>query len=103
MAIYVFIFVFLGALFWVNLLVGVIIDNYNQIVADMGTDTMLTDSQKQWLDVLKLRALGKEGDKKKEYPDNPIRRALFKFVMYPAFEYTIMACIMMNVAVRACT
>ena len=103
MAIYVFIFVFLGALFWVNLLVGVIIDNYNQIVADMGTDSMLTDSQKQWLDVLKLRALGKEGDKKKEYPDNPIRRVLFKFVMYPAFEYTIMACIMMNVAVLACT
>ena len=103
MALYVFIFVFLGALFWVNLLVGVIIDNYNQIVSDMGSENLLTDSQKQWLDVLKLRAIGKQGDKKKDLPENPIRRALFKIVMHPVFEYTIMGCILLNVLVLACT
>ena len=101
MAIYVFAFVFLGSLFWVNLLVGVIIDHYNALIAEMGSDNLLTEDQKKWMDVLKIRKLDKEQKKKDALPDNKVRAAAWRLAFHPAFEVGIMACIVLNVLVMA--
>lgn len=47
---YVIVFVFLGAFFWVNLLVSVIIDHYSQMVAEQ-EDLIVSKEQKEWIKV----------------------------------------------------
>ena len=45
MGLYVIVFVFIGSFFWVNLLVGVIIDHYSQLISEEGNGVMLTPEQ----------------------------------------------------------
>ena len=82
-------------------IVGVIIDHYNALIAEMGSDNLLTEDQKKWMDVLKIRKLDKEQKKKEALPDNKVRAAAWRLAFHPAFEATIMACIVLNVLVMA--
>ncbi|KAL0023530.1 hypothetical protein WJX79_008642 [Trebouxia sp. C0005] len=93
---------FLG-LFWVNLLQGAIIDNYCRLIEQMGSGALLTDEQKKWLDVLRLKGTTRQGQKDNSLnPVNRIRSVCFDVVTHRWFDPAILCMIILNM-VAICT
>ena len=92
-------FVILASLFWVNLLVGAIIDNYRRISAASGDMIFTTAGQKRWAEALKMKQ--KQNEDKQEMvrvePKFFLRRYVFRLVHHRYFEFFIVFCIFMNI------
>ena len=98
-------FVLLGSLFWVNILLGVLIDRYRRIAAVVGDMNFVTEGQQRWAEALKMKQKQNEvvhGEKAAaEEPRFFIRKYLFRFVSHRYFEVYILFCIAANVAIMA--
>jgi hypothetical protein len=92
-------FVILASFFWVNLLVGAIIDNYRRISTASGDMIFTTAGQKRWAEALKMKQ--KQNTDKEEMvrvePKFFIRKYIFRLVHHRYFEFFIMFCIFMNI------
>ncbi len=42
---FILVFIFLGSLFWVNLMVGVVIDHYSHLINEMGANVMVRSAR----------------------------------------------------------
>ncbi|DBA98838.1 TPA: mitochondrial thiamine pyrophosphate transporter [Trebouxia sp. C0004] len=94
---------FLG-LFWVNLLQGAIIDNYCRLIEQMGNGALLTDEQKKWLDVLRLKGTTRQGQKDSGLrPVNRIRSMCFDTVTHRWFDPAILSVIILNMVAICAT
>ena len=89
-----------GCFFVVNLFVGVVIDNFNKMKDEMGDNFLLTETQKQWVELqrsmmgLRLKPLVKP-------PAEPARHSVWNFVRHKWFDASIMACIVLNTCTMA--
>jgi len=101
MALYVLGFVLLGSFFWINLLVGVIIDNYTQLVAELGEAGILTGEQQKWMHALQLKEIQGLQQDMRNAPENPLRRFIFMTIAQTKFELFITSCILLNVLIMA--
>ena len=71
-----------------NVFVGVVIDNYNEIKNKETGAAMITDSQKQWLDMMRL-LLAKSPELMMEEPAEKYRKPFFFLVESKNFEKTL--------------
>ena len=99
MILYFIIFIVLASFFWVNLMVGIIIDQYSRIQAASGDMMFATEGQKKWLQTLKLKRYQNEQKALQEVPKFPIRKYAFLLATHPRFESGIMLCIVLNIVV----
>ena len=96
-------FVFVGAMFVMNLFVGVIIDNFNRMKDELGgVSALMTEEQIAWSKmheiVQKLQPM-----RKVVVPRQPVRAVAFRFSMHPYFDFGIMGCIIVNTVVMMMT
>jgi hypothetical protein len=93
-------FIFFCAFFVLNLFVGVVIDNYNEL-KEKATDTggsPLTDGQTEWLKTIK-RLLNMKARKRLKPPAQKLRFLVFRLAVHKLFDAFILAAICMNVLV----
>ncbi|KXZ43033.1 hypothetical protein GPECTOR_106g127 [Gonium pectorale] len=102
MGLYVIAFVFLGAFFWLNLLVSVIIDYYSRLMLTQ-QDLMASKRAREFMKALQFTAPGRQGDawRKVPLPSNPLRARAYGLASSPLFENFIMGVILANVLVMA--
>ena len=95
-SIFFIVFMLFGSFFILNLFVGIILDNFNQLRAAENTSHIfLTKDQKQWSETLKLMLMFKPHETDKE-PDGVGQLFVWKFVKSKSFENFIMSCIFLN-------
>ena len=94
-------FMIVANFFILNLFIGIILDNFAQISEESGDggSATMTKEQKLWVQ-RKTQLLGETV--KKDYPTDPTRNALYKFVEKEPFEYFIMFVILLNAVMMAC-
>ncbi|DAZ94512.1 TPA: hypothetical protein N0F65_011865 [Lagenidium giganteum] len=93
-------FMLIGGFFVVNLLVGVIIDNFNRMKDALGGDFLLTPEQKKWIEAQKTAS--RVGPiRVPKPPKNPYRRFIFFQIRKPWFEWFIMLCILGNTIIMS--
>jgi large-conductance mechanosensitive channel len=87
--------------FILNLVIGVVIDNYNALKekADEGS-AVLNEGQKEWVKTIK-KLMQMKPKKRLRRPDNIFRQWVFKFVTWKWFDIGIMVCIILNCIVMA--
>ncbi|KAK7175110.1 hypothetical protein R3I93_002113 [Phoxinus phoxinus] len=96
MYIYFVIFIIFGSFFIRNLLVGVIIDNFNQQKAKIrGTDIFMTEEQKKYYNAMKKRN-SKKPQKPIPRPTNCFQGLVFDLVTKQFFDIFIMVMICLN-------
>ena len=94
-------FMIVANFFILNLFIGIILDNFAQISEESGDggSATMTKEQKLWVQ-RKTQLLGEQV--KKDYPTDPTRNAVYKFVEKEPFEYFIMFVILLNAVMMAC-
>jgi hypothetical protein len=100
---YFVLWIVVGNFFIINLFVGAVCDQFNELGDSGGeTDMFQTEAQKEWVETqmqISRCRLKKELDK----PPGVVRRMIFHFVQTTAFEMGIMACIVCNTLLMACS
>ena len=96
--IYFIVFIIVGAFFFLNLFVGVVISTFNSEHDKLGGNDLLTDKQKEWID-LKLLVLRSSPLKRLKEPPNRVRALFFRIQASAIFEKTILVCILANTGV----
>jgi hypothetical protein len=93
-------FIFFCAFFVLNLFVGVVIDNYNDLKSKADDDggTPLNEDQKEWVKTVK-RLLHMKARKKLKPPQHKLRFLVFRFVTHKFFDAFILSAICSNVLV----
>lgn len=94
-AIFFVVWIFVGALFVNNLVVGVVIDNFNQISQQENGSAFLTDDQRAWVDTV-FRATAVK-PKPTHRPEARWRRWLWELIRSSKFEVAIMGAIIANI------
>ena len=94
-AIFFVVWIFVGALFVNNLVVGVVIDNFNQISQQENGSAFLTDDQRAWVDTV-FRATAVK-PKPTHRPEARWRRWLWELIRSSKFEVAIMGSIIANI------
>lgn len=88
-------FMVVGSFFAVNLFVGVVIDNFNQMKIKHGGNVLLTEEQKEWVRtqeaMLKLQPYVRPPP-----ATNALQQWSQDVIMHPFFEAFIMVCIILN-------
>ncbi|XP_048586351.1 sodium channel protein 1 brain isoform X2 [Nematostella vectensis] len=96
------VFIILGTFFTLNLFIGVIIDNFNQLKQQMeavgSMDVFLTSTQRNWMNALKSAAT-KKPKKRIRRPQNKFQGELYDMVQSRKFEVFIMLFITINMVV----
>jgi len=89
---------FMIAFVMLNVFIGVIIEKYNENKDASEGSGLLTNDQKIWVETMKL-AMNSKAKKKLYAPVmlRNLRMPAFRLVIKPQFDYTIMACILINV------
>jgi hypothetical protein len=93
-----------GNFFILNLFIGIILDNFAKISSESGEggSATMTKEQKKWAQTQqKLQHFG-QAKKADHYPSNPHRARVYKLVEKEAFEWFIMAVIVLNAVAMAC-
>jgi hypothetical protein len=96
---YFMIFVIVFVFFLLNLFVGVVVSTFNTEKERVGKNFLLTSTQKEWLSMKVMLLNTKPVIKKMLVTSNPIRKFCFKVVLHPAFDWIILAFILMNTIV----
>ncbi len=99
-AIFFILWIFVGALFINNLVVGVVIDNFNQIKDQENGSAFLTSEQKDWVDTI-TRSSQIKPQKTHRPGFTGVRLKLWELIRSNAFEVFILVVIMLNVAMMA--
>jgi hypothetical protein len=92
------IFVIVGSFFFLNLFVGVVISTFNIEHDKIGGNNLLTEKQKEWID-LRLLVLRSEPMRKLRPPENKLRAFLFSIQESKWFENVTTCCIIANTLV----
>ena len=100
-ALFSVIWMLVGCFLALNLFVGVVIDNFNRIEAEMTGSASMTLEQQQWVATIKVIAQT-QPPKVARPPSHPIRLKLFDLVNSQGFERLTISVILLNVAVMAC-
>ena len=79
----------------INVVVGVVIDNFNQMKDEENGSGLLTESQKLWVRTLKA-SMTKKPMKDLDPPAPGFKRVAWDIVMGNAFDMFIMGCILFN-------
>ena len=87
-----------GCFFFINLFVGVVISTFNIEHDKIGGNNLLTEKQKEWID-LRLLVLRSEPMRKLRSPESNFRAALFRIQESKWFENLTTACIIANTVV----
>ena len=74
---YFTLFILVGSIFFINLFVGIVQTTFRSEHARVGGDKLLTDKQKEWIE-LKLLVLRSAPSAKLKPPQNALRRFAFK-------------------------
>jgi Ion transport protein len=82
------IFMIVGCFFFLNLFVGVVINTFKSESDRVGGSELLTEKQKEWID-LRLLVLRSAPIKKVQPPPGTIRRFLFNLYLHKYFERVI--------------
>jgi hypothetical protein len=96
--IFFIVFVIVGCFFFINLFVGVVISTFNIEHDKIGGNNLLTEKQKEWID-LRLLVLRSEPMRKLRSPESNFRAALFRIQESKWFENLTTACIIANTIV----
>ena len=99
-ALFFIMWIFVGALFINNLVVGVVIDNFNQIKDQESGSAFLTDAQKDWVDTIK-RSTEKRPQKTHKPHFVGLRLKLWEITRSNQFEIFILLVIIINVLMMA--
>ncbi len=96
-------FVFIGAMFVMNLFVGVIIDNFNRMKDELGgVSALMTEEQIAWSKMQEIvRKL--QPVRKIDPPKRLAFRVAYSICTHPWFDPAIMACIVFNTIVMMMT
>ncbi|XP_031560094.1 sodium channel protein 1 brain-like isoform X2 [Actinia tenebrosa] len=96
---YFVIFIIMGAFFFLNLFIGVIIDNFNRLkqeYEDSGSlGFLLTPSQRSWVNTIK-KTYNRRPKKQPKRPTSKWRGWIFDLIHQKKFEVFIMSVIMLN-------
>ncbi len=93
-------FMLFGWAFMVRLLIGVIIESFNEMKDKLGGSVFLTDSQKEWVRMQQAMQQVKPRRRLKAPTDSWARRA-FHLCTNSAFENGILGCIVLNALLLA--
>lgn len=91
-------FIIVGSFFLLNLFVGVVISNFNREKDKIGGNNLLTDRQKEWIDI-RLLVINSKPVKKFKPPSSKIRKICFFIQDHRFFDRLILACIILNTIV----
>eukprot|EP00659_Diplonema_papillatum_P022930 gene22930-35140_t len=94
------VFVVVGAFFVLNLFVGVVIHNYNEVKVREDGLHYLSGKQKLWIETQRLM-LNFKPMVKMTVPKHPYRLAVYNAVQSSVFEMVIGSCILLNVLVMS--
>ncbi|KAE9028177.1 hypothetical protein PF005_g2409 [Phytophthora fragariae] len=93
-------FILVGTFFVMQLFVGVVIENFNNMKEKLDGTYLLSHIQREWLNIneamLNLRPV-----RRLKTPLNLTRRALFRLALSPTLEITIMGCVLLNTVFMA--
>lgn len=85
--------------FFLNLFVSVVVSNFNSEADKLGGNNLLTDKQKEWID-LKLLVLRSQPIQKLKAPEkSEIRKFFFSIYEKKGFHNFILVCIVLNTIV----
>jgi len=91
-------FIIVGSFFILNLFVGIVISTFNREKERLGRSFLLTDKQKEWLDI-KLLLFRSKPKKVYQSHSNAARKFLYAVQNSPKFDAFIMICIIINTAI----
>jgi Ion transport protein len=88
-------FIIVGAFFFLNLFVGVVISTFNSEHEKLGGNDLLTEKQKEWIE-LRLLVLRSAPERKLSAPENKYRRYFYNVANNKHFDRFIYICILLN-------
>lgn len=93
-------FMLVGTFFIMQLFVGVVIDNFNQMKEKLDGTYLLSSTQREWL-IINDSMMNLHPTRKRRVPLNKIRRACFHIASNPNSELVITGCIVLNIIFMA--
>jgi len=94
-AMYFVIIIIICAFFSLNLIISVVVDNFQRIKNEQDGSALMTEEQRKWVQTRRL--VGRLGLKRSlTPPKQPWRMTVFTIVMHPFFEPLILGCIILN-------
>jgi len=94
-ALYFVVIILVCAFFSLNLIITVVVDNFQRIKATQDGSALMTEDQRKW--IMTKRVVERLGLKKNLIaPKQNWRNVIFTIVMHPLFDPLIMACIVLN-------
>ena len=96
-AAYFVLVVLIAMLFWANLFVSALVDNFNRMAAS-GGPTLVSDEQRRWQQAMQLATISHLERWRRTPPKNAgyARRAIHHYCKQPAFDYLVTAVIFLN-------
>lgn len=94
-ALFFIFFIIIGAFFFFNLFVGVVISTFNREKDKIGGNNLLTERQKEWID-LRLLIINSKPLKKLKPPKDKFRSYCFALAENPYFDKFIYITIIVN-------
>ena len=91
-------FMMIGCFFFLNLFVAVVINTFNQEQSKVEGSELLSDKQKEWID-LRLLVLRSEPIIKVRPPNNFLSRVCFKVISHRYFDRAIQTFILLNTVI----
>merc|ERR1719193_1799998 len=94
-ALYFVVIILVCAFFSLNLIITVVVDNFQRIKATQDGSALMTEDQRKW--IMTKRVVERLGLKKNLIaPKQNWRNVIFTIVIHPLFDPLIMACIVLN-------
>lgn len=88
-------FMIVGCFFFLNLFVGVVISTFNSEHDKLGGNDLLTEKQKEWIE-LRLLVLRSAPQRRLKEPESKYRAPFFRVMSHPHFENSISVMIVLN-------
>ena len=95
------VWMFVGSFFAMNLVVGVIVDQFNRIRASLDEPTLATPEQQQWVDAIKATRDVRDARPSKP-PEGRVRRCVYDYVGSINFERLVFVFVIASVGVLSC-
>ncbi|GAQ86458.1 T-type voltage-gated Ca2+ channel [Klebsormidium nitens] len=102
-SIYFIFLLLMGAVFWANLLAGVVTDCYSKLPPEDKDMLFITESQKRWAQAIKMKRYENQVSMHKSAPPqaNVVRRVAWAIVTSKTFDYAVLTLIMLNILLLA--
>ncbi|KAL3673207.1 hypothetical protein V7S43_000930 [Phytophthora oleae] len=93
-------FILVGTFFVMQLFVGVVIENFNNMKEKLDGTYLLSHVQREWLTINEMM-FNLRPVRKLKTPQDTTRRVLFRLALNPMFEISIMGCVLLNTVFMA--